>query len=157
MPQFFFAPKQYRYRFDCIGFENRPPKIENIQKKFLRAQVATCWYLSLSGYPSFEEYLKELSSGSRKKIRKLEKMYRDEQIEFVPMTATQIWKTCCASSSRAGRTASGVTNFATRCFRFTGNSKRWGSIAVSSCEMPQVNPSPARSATAPEMYITAYG
>lgn len=86
VPRFFFSTKRYRNRFDCIGFENGPPKIEIIQKKFLRAQVATCWYPSLSGYPSFEIYLKELSHGSRKKFHKLEKIYRDERIEFVPMT-----------------------------------------------------------------------
>ena len=85
-PRFFFTSKRYRYRFDCIGFENRPPEIENIQKRFLRTQVTTCWYLPLSDYPSFEEYLKKLSSGSRKKFRKLEKKYDDERIEFVPMT-----------------------------------------------------------------------
>jgi len=85
-PDFFFLAQKWKYRFDAIGFDPHPLRVDKVHNKYLRLQVSTNWYLNLTEYREISDYFQQLSKKTRKKLRWLQNVYSKQHIQFIPIS-----------------------------------------------------------------------
>ena len=71
-------------RLDVIGFEDRPPAVENIRNRFLRLRVTTSWFLPAPDYRSYEDYFAALSKKTRKRLNWMRNAFEREGASLTP-------------------------------------------------------------------------